>query len=141
MQALQCSTAPEGQGAAAVNFGCMPLLSELSLAVERLTQLPAGVAGLSHLSVLDLSYNRLTDLPPGPYLGRLRALSLANNPMPRLPAALAAATALEALDVTACLPLEEAGLLAKASGEKGCGQHCSIGDASCLGLPASITLL
>lgn len=104
MQAVQRSGTLED-----VDFGCMPLLLELSLAGNALIQLPAGVAGLSHLSVLDLSYNRLTDLPPGPCLGRLRALSLADNPMPRLPAALAAATALEALDVTACAPLEEGG--------------------------------
>lgn len=121
VQALQCSTPPDGVDtsgvvrAAAVDFGCMPLLRELSLAGEKLTQLPAGLAGLSQLSVLDLSYNRLTALPPGPYLGRLRALSLAANPLLRLPAALEAATALEALDVTACTPLDDAGMLAKAS--------------------------
>ena len=92
----------------------MPLLRELSLAGECLTQLPAGVAGLQQLSVLDLTDNRLASLPAGPYLSGLRHLSLAGNSMTALPAVLEAATGLEVLDLTGCAPLAEAGMIAKA---------------------------
>lgn len=118
--ALQCSRSLAGQDAATADFSALPLLRELSLAGEKLTDLPAGVAGLQHLSVLDLTDNRLSSLPPGPYLGSLRQLSLAGNPVVTLPLALEAATGLELLDLTGCAPLAEAGMLAKVRARPTC---------------------
>ncbi|KAL4458015.1 hypothetical protein ABPG75_012880 [Micractinium tetrahymenae] len=110
---IQCCDVYSGQGLAATDFSCVPLLRELSLAGNRLTQLPAGVAGLGSLSVLDLTDNNLCTLPPEPFLHGIRKLSLAGNSIERLPPALEACSALEALDVTGCKQLTDAGVLAK----------------------------
>ncbi|KAL4434024.1 hypothetical protein ABPG75_000465 [Micractinium tetrahymenae] len=79
--------------------------------------LPDALTASRGLRLLELTLNRLTDLPPGPWLADLRHLSLSFNAFTRLPAGLASAYALEALQLTGngALDLgpEDADLLAK----------------------------
>ncbi|PRW18345.1 putative ATP-dependent DNA helicase [Chlorella sorokiniana] len=116
--ALQCSDSPAGQGTAAADFSALPLLRELSLAGERLTELPTSVAGLQQLSVLDLTDNRLTSLPTGPYLDSLCQLVLAGNRLAALPPVLEAATGLEVLDLTGCITTKDLAVLNRLPGLK-----------------------
>ncbi|KAL4425869.1 hypothetical protein ABPG75_009885 [Micractinium tetrahymenae] len=94
------------------NFSCLPLLRELALQAALITELPSSVECLANLTALDLSGNRLTNLRPGPYLSGLRQLSLAMNPLQRVPPALSACSALQRVDLSFCVRLkaEEKGL-------------------------------
>ena len=103
-----------GTDLAAADISALPQLQALGLIRLQMGNLPTGVADLRHLSVLDVTGNLLTSLPHGPYLSGLRQLSLAGNPIRALPPALGVAAALEALDLTGCAPLDEAGMLTKA---------------------------
>ena len=96
---LQCNR-PE-----ALNLSPLTALQTLCISAQLLNQVPPGVARLSRLTALDLSWNRLQALPTGPYLSSLRRLSLSHNEFVRVPAVLAAATALEAIDLTGCAQL------------------------------------
>ena len=87
-------------------FSRLRRLERLELRACGLRALPAPVAALPALKRLDLGINRLEDLPEGPYLANLVWLGLRQNPLRRVPPALAGAARLEALDLGECDALE-----------------------------------
>ncbi|KAL4421239.1 hypothetical protein ABPG75_010530 [Micractinium tetrahymenae] len=69
-------------------LGALTSLRSLSLSNCSLLQLPASVPGLPRMQHLYLEYNAMRALPPGPYLRRLRLLSLDWEPLLRCHAVL-----------------------------------------------------
>ncbi|KAL4443573.1 hypothetical protein ABPG75_011310 [Micractinium tetrahymenae] len=77
-----------------------PLLAELRITGCLGGAFPDFLLHRTALRELHLSFNGLAGLPPGPYLAGLQALTLCDEGLRRLPASLAAASALTSLDVS-----------------------------------------
>ena len=82
---------------------CIDTLSVLCLASLHLGEVPAAVQNLCHLTELSLAYNSLTSIPAGPYLARLKELDLSGNRFGAVPLEVCGAAAtLETLTMDGC---------------------------------------